>query len=78
MAGSGPAFAAMTAQVYEEVTRNTQRLPQLETLDIPVKLIWGEADLDLNIGVAPGPSGSYDGGISRRDAGRALASSRYA
>jgi haloalkane dehalogenase len=51
-AGSGPAFARMTAQVFEEVTRNTQRLPQLEALDLPVKLIWGDADLNLNTGVA--------------------------
>jgi haloalkane dehalogenase len=51
-AGSGPAFAEMAAQVYEEATRNTQRLPLLEALNIPVKLIWGEADLDLNTGVA--------------------------
>jgi haloalkane dehalogenase len=51
-AGSGPAFAQMTAQVYEEVTRNTQRLPDLEALDIPVKLIWGNTDLNLNTGVA--------------------------
>jgi haloalkane dehalogenase len=28
-AGSGPAFAQMTAQVFEEVTRNTQRLTDL-------------------------------------------------
>jgi haloalkane dehalogenase len=51
-AGSGPAFAQMTAQVFEEVTRNTQRLSELEALDIPVKLIWGAADLNLNTGVA--------------------------
>jgi haloalkane dehalogenase len=51
-AGSGPAFAEMAAQVYEEATRNTARLPELEALDVPVKLIWGEADLDLNTGVA--------------------------
>jgi haloalkane dehalogenase len=51
-AGSGPAFAQMTAQVFEEVTRNTQRLPDLEALDIPVKLIWGSTDLNLNTGVA--------------------------
>jgi haloalkane dehalogenase len=50
--GSGPAFAEMAAQVYEEATRNTERLPELEALDVPVKLIWGEADLDLNTGVA--------------------------
>jgi haloalkane dehalogenase len=51
-AGSGPAFAQMAAQVFEEVTRNTQRLPDLEALDIPVKLIWGDTDLNLNRGVA--------------------------
>jgi haloalkane dehalogenase len=51
-AGSGPAFAQMTAQVFEEVTRNTQRLPELEALEVPTKVIWGEADLDLNTGVA--------------------------
>jgi pimeloyl-ACP methyl ester carboxylesterase len=51
-AGSGPAFAQMAAQVFEEVTRNTQRLPELEVLDIPTKVIWGDADLDLNTGVA--------------------------
>jgi haloalkane dehalogenase len=51
-AGSGPAFAQMTAQVFEEVTRNIQRLPDLEALDIPVKLIWGDTDLNLNTGVA--------------------------
>jgi haloalkane dehalogenase len=51
-AGSGPAFAQMTAQIFEEVTRNTQRLPDLEALDIPAKLIWGETDLNLNTGVA--------------------------
>jgi haloalkane dehalogenase len=51
-AGSGPAFAQMAAQVFEEVTRNTHRLPELEMLDIPVKLIWGDADLDINTGIA--------------------------
>jgi haloalkane dehalogenase len=51
-AGSGPAFAQMAAQVYEEVTRNTKRLPMLEALDMPVKIIWGDTDLDLNTGVA--------------------------
>jgi haloalkane dehalogenase len=51
-AGSGPAFAQMTAQVFEEVSRNTERLHQLEALDVPVKIIWGDADLALNVGVA--------------------------
>ena len=41
---SGPAFAQMTSQLFEEVARNTKRVPEMEALDIPVKLIWGEAD----------------------------------
>lgn len=49
---SGPAFAQMTSQLFEEVARNTQRLPEMEALDISVKLIWGEADPYLNTGVA--------------------------
>jgi haloalkane dehalogenase len=51
-AGSGAAFAQMAAQVFEEVAHNTRRLPELERLDIPVKLIWGETDQDLNTGIA--------------------------
>src|SRR5277367_1362509 len=51
-AGSGPAFAQMTAQVFEEVGRNTERLPQLEAPDVPVKMVWGDTDLALNTGVA--------------------------
>jgi len=50
--GSGPAFAQMTAELFEEVARNTQRLPKMEALDIPFKLIWGGTDPYLNIGVA--------------------------
>jgi haloalkane dehalogenase len=50
--GSGPAFAQMTAQVFEEVARNTKRLPEMQALDFPVKLIWGDTDLALNTGVA--------------------------
>ncbi len=33
---SGPAFVQMTAQLFEEVARNTSRLPEVEKLDIPV------------------------------------------
>jgi haloalkane dehalogenase len=51
-AGSGAAFSQMAAQVFEEVTRNTGRLARLEALKLPVKLIWGNADLDLNTGIA--------------------------
>ena len=49
---SGPAFAQMTAELFEEVARNTKRLPEMEALDIPFTLIWGETDPYLNTGVA--------------------------
>jgi pimeloyl-ACP methyl ester carboxylesterase len=50
--GSGPAFLQMGAQFYEELKRNTARLPLVEALDLPVKVIWGE--LDPYLGVALG------------------------
>jgi hypothetical protein len=34
----------MTAELFEEVARNTTRLPKMEALDIPFKLIWGATD----------------------------------
>jgi pimeloyl-ACP methyl ester carboxylesterase len=49
---SGPAFVRMAAQLFEEVTRNTKRLPELEALDIPVKLIWGKNDPYLGTDLA--------------------------
>jgi haloalkane dehalogenase len=49
---SGNAFAQMTAQLFEELERNTIRLAELQALDLPVKLIWGETDPYLNTGVA--------------------------
>jgi haloalkane dehalogenase len=50
--GSGPAFMQMGAQFYEELKRNSARLPLLKTLDLPVKIIWGQ--LDPYLGVAMG------------------------
>jgi haloalkane dehalogenase len=49
---SGPAFVQMTAQFFEELARNFERLPALKTLDISVKLIWGEADPYLTVSMA--------------------------
>ena len=46
------AFAQMTGRLFENITRNTTRIPEMEALDIPVKLIWGENDPYLNVGVA--------------------------
>ena len=46
---SGPAFMQMASQFYDELTRNTKRLPLVEALDLPVKVIWGELDPYLGI-----------------------------
>jgi haloalkane dehalogenase len=43
-AGSGPAFATLAAQFHDELARNTNRLPELAALDVPVKVIWGAYD----------------------------------
>jgi pimeloyl-ACP methyl ester carboxylesterase len=50
--GAGPAFAQMTAQLLPEVARNDEHLAELEQLDIPFRLIWGDQDPYLNTGVA--------------------------
>lgn len=49
---SAPAFGQMTAQFYAELTRNTSRLSKLEDLAVPAKIIWGEDDPYINVGVA--------------------------
>ena len=50
--GAGRAFAQMTAQFFAELARNAERIPQMQNLDITVKIIWGELDPCINIGVA--------------------------
>jgi haloalkane dehalogenase len=47
--GSGPAFMQMASQFYEELKRNSTRLPLVEALDVPVKVIWAEFDPYLGI-----------------------------
>ncbi|MBV8884041.1 MAG: alpha/beta hydrolase [Chroococcidiopsidaceae cyanobacterium CP_BM_RX_35] len=49
---SGPAFMQMAAQFFDEHARNAKRLPELKTLDIPVKLIWGQYDPYITVAVA--------------------------
>jgi haloalkane dehalogenase len=46
---SGPAFIQMGSQFYEELKRNSSRLPLIEALDLPVKVIWGEYDPYLGV-----------------------------
>lgn len=45
---SGPAFMALASHFYAELARNTRRLPELKTLEVPVKVIWGELDPYMN------------------------------
>ncbi len=42
--GSGPAFVQMASQFFAELARNTLRLPEVEALETPVKVICGELD----------------------------------
>jgi pimeloyl-ACP methyl ester carboxylesterase len=49
---SGPAFVQLTAQMFEEVGRNTGRIAQMEALTVPVKLIWGAHDPYFGAAVA--------------------------
>ncbi len=41
---SGAAFVQLTAQFFEELSRNGDRLHLVKALDLPVKVIWGEFD----------------------------------
>jgi len=50
--GAGPAFVQLAAQFFDEHARNAKHLPQLGTLDIPVKLIWGRYDPYITVAVA--------------------------
>ena len=43
-AGSGTAFAHLASQFHDELARNSKRLPELASLRMPVKVIWGEFD----------------------------------
>jgi pimeloyl-ACP methyl ester carboxylesterase len=49
---SGPAFVQMAAQFFDEQARNAKHLPELEALDVPVKLIWGQYDPYISVAVA--------------------------
>ncbi len=40
--GAGPAFVQMTSQFFAELDRNTTRIPLMEALTVPAKIIWGE------------------------------------
>lgn len=42
--GSGPAFMSLASHFFAELARNSKRLPELKTLDMPIKVIWGELD----------------------------------
>lgn len=50
--GSGPAFIAMTADLYPNVENNTNLVSELKKIEAPVNVIWGGGDPYLNVGVA--------------------------
>ena len=39
-----PAFVQLAADFFDELARNTARLPELKPINVPVKVIWGEFD----------------------------------
>jgi haloalkane dehalogenase len=49
---SGPAFVQMAARFFDVHVQNTKRLPELKTLDVSVKLIWGQYDPYITVAVA--------------------------
>jgi haloalkane dehalogenase len=49
---AGPAFAGLAAQVYRQIKLNNEHLSELESLDLPNTIVWGESDTYLNTGVA--------------------------
>ncbi|TCR76831.1 alpha/beta hydrolase [Rhizobium sp. BK376] len=49
---SGPAFVQMTAGFYDVLAENTKRLPLLNKLEVPTKVIWGERDPYLTTATA--------------------------
>jgi pimeloyl-ACP methyl ester carboxylesterase len=42
----------LAAQFFDEHARNAKHLPELATLDIPVKLIWGQYDPYITVAIA--------------------------
>jgi haloalkane dehalogenase len=50
--GAGPAFAALASQLRSQIKLNNGHLSQLEGLDLPTTIVWGESDAYLNTGVA--------------------------
>jgi haloalkane dehalogenase len=49
---AGPAFVQLAAEFFDEHARNAKHLTALKTLDIPVKLIWGQYDPYITVAVA--------------------------
>jgi haloalkane dehalogenase len=50
--GAGPAFVQLAAEFFDEHARNAKHLTALKSLDIPVKLIWGQYDPYITVPVA--------------------------
>lgn len=47
-----PAFLGMTKRFFQEIDARKQRLPDVQVLDVPTKIIFGAEDPFLNVNVA--------------------------
>jgi haloalkane dehalogenase len=67
---AGPAFMHLAADFFDELARNTARLPTLRTINVPVKVIWGEFDPYITSGVAKDRASHFrNGSLSLLPAG---------
>jgi haloalkane dehalogenase len=49
---SGPAFVQLAAQFLDALSQNAMHLPEVEALDVRVKLIWGQFDPYFPVAIA--------------------------
>ena len=66
---SGPAFMQLAAQFYEELRRNSARLPLVAALDVPVKVVWGEHDPYLSVALGEERASRFKHGSFHRVSG---------
>ena len=71
--GSGAAFVQMASRFFEELARNSLRLPEVEAVSIPVKVIMGGIRSLLPRSHGPGSRVSLSVCLPPHSAGRSLA-----
>jgi haloalkane dehalogenase len=56
---SGPAFVQMATQFFQALAANARRGAELQALNLPVKLIWGQHDPYLTVAMAERRQGQF-------------------